>query len=72
MPNYTQGAAALYPGLCSSALTARAGQYIFCEYPNSEVHVGDGHAESACWSNKSKHRGERDGKGNEDGRMILF
>ena len=31
MPNYTQGAAALYPGLCSSALTARAGQYIFCE-----------------------------------------
>ena len=31
MPNYTQGAAALYPGLGSSALTARAGQYIFCE-----------------------------------------
>ncbi len=23
---YTQGAAALYPGLCASALTARAGQ----------------------------------------------
>ena len=31
MPPYTQGAAALYPGLCASALTARAGQYIFCE-----------------------------------------
>ena len=31
MPTYTQGAAALYPGLCSSALTARAGQCIFCE-----------------------------------------
>ena len=28
---YTQGAATLYPGLCSSALTARAGQCIFCE-----------------------------------------
>ena len=26
-----QGAAALYPGLCSSALTARAAQYILCE-----------------------------------------
>ena len=25
MPPYTQGAAALYPGLCSSALTARVG-----------------------------------------------
>ena len=31
MSNYTQGAAALYPGLCAFALTARAGQYIFCE-----------------------------------------
>ena len=31
MPPYTQGAAALYPGLCSSALTARAGHSIFCE-----------------------------------------
>ena len=28
---YTQGAASLYPGLCASALTARAGQCIFCE-----------------------------------------
>ena len=28
---YTLGAAALYPGLCSSALTARAGQCVFCE-----------------------------------------
>ena len=28
----TQGAAALYPGLCSSALTARAGQCIFCKH----------------------------------------
>ena len=28
---YTQGAATLYPGLCSSALSARAGQCIFCE-----------------------------------------
>ena len=27
----TQGAAALYPGLCSSALTARAGQCVFGE-----------------------------------------
>ena len=31
MPPYPQGAAALYPGLCASALTARAGQCIFCE-----------------------------------------
>ena len=31
MSTYTQGAAALYPGLCASALTARAGQCIFCE-----------------------------------------
>ena len=31
MSPYTQGAAALYPGLCASAPTARAGQYIFCE-----------------------------------------
>ena len=31
MSHYTQGAAALYPGLCSSALTARAGHSIFCE-----------------------------------------
>ena len=31
MPPYTKGAAALYPGLCASAPTARAGQYIFCE-----------------------------------------
>ena len=31
MSTYTQGAAALYPGLYSSALTARAGQCIFCE-----------------------------------------
>ena len=31
MSTYTQGAAALYPGLCSSALTARAGHCIFCE-----------------------------------------
>lgn len=31
MSTYTQGAAALYPGLCDSALTARAGQYIVCE-----------------------------------------
>ena len=31
MPPYTQGAATLYPGLCASALTARAGQCIFCE-----------------------------------------
>ena len=30
MSTYTQGAAALYPGLCASALTARAGQCIFC------------------------------------------
>ena len=29
--HYTQGAATLYPGLCSSALTARAGHCIFCE-----------------------------------------
>ncbi|MCI7688267.1 MAG: hypothetical protein MSS15_08110, partial [Prevotella sp.] len=29
---YTQGAAALYPGLCASALTARAGQCIFCKH----------------------------------------
>ena len=28
---YTQGAATLYPGLCASALTARAAQCIFCE-----------------------------------------
>ena len=31
MHEITQGAAALYPGLYSSALTARAGQCIFCE-----------------------------------------
>ena len=31
MSTYTQGAATLYPGLCASALTARAGQCIFCE-----------------------------------------
>ena len=31
MPPYTQGVAALYPGLCSSALTARAGQCVFGE-----------------------------------------
>ena len=31
MSTYSQGAATLYPGLCSSALTARAGQCIFCE-----------------------------------------
>ena len=30
MSTYTQGAATLYPGLCASALTARAGQCIFC------------------------------------------
>ena len=28
---HLHGAAALYPGLCASALTARAGQCIFCE-----------------------------------------
>ena len=27
----TQGVATLYPGLCASALTARAGHSIFCE-----------------------------------------
>ena len=31
MPPYTQGAAALYPGLCAFALTARAGQCVFGE-----------------------------------------
>ena len=31
MPNYPQGAAALDPGLCAFALTARAGQCIFYE-----------------------------------------
>ena len=31
MSTYTQGAATLYPGLCASALTARAGHSMFCE-----------------------------------------
>ena len=31
MPNYTHGAATLYPGLCASALTVRAGQCVFGE-----------------------------------------
>ena len=31
MPPYTQGVATLYPGLCASALTARAGHSIICE-----------------------------------------
>ena len=56
MPNYTQGAAALYPGLCASALTARAGQCIFCAYsallglpPFQSVRERAKHLSSVCF-----------------------
>ena len=38
MSPYTQGAATLYPGLCASALTARAGHCIICEQVIRENH----------------------------------
>ena len=41
MPNYTQGAAALYPGLCASALTARADQCVFGELIYVKRHKND-------------------------------